>query len=64
MLDTIPHDQAFTQPIIAQLVTYYDKCRGFYKCELMGLHLGQASNLICSSAGHASTIPGRVRHPT
>ncbi len=62
MLDTIPHDQAFTQPIIAQLVTYYDKCRGFYKCELMEYHLGQTSSLIFSSAGHASTNPGRVRH--
>lgn len=31
MLDTVPHDETFTQPIIAQLVTYYDKCRGFYK---------------------------------
>lgn len=31
MLDTIPHDQAFTQLIITQMVTYYDKCFGWYK---------------------------------
>jgi exocyst complex component 4 len=32
MLDTIPHDQAFSQLIITQMVTYYDKCFGLYKC--------------------------------
>ncbi len=32
MLDTIPVDSAFTQPVINQMITYYDKCRGFYKC--------------------------------
>jgi exocyst complex component 4 len=31
MLASIPHDQMFTQLIINQLVTYYDKCFGFYK---------------------------------
>jgi len=33
MLDNIPHDQMFTQLIINQIVTYYDKCCGWYKCE-------------------------------
>ncbi|KKK17963.1 hypothetical protein AOCH_003037 [Aspergillus ochraceoroseus] len=31
MLSSIPHDQAFTQLLIAQIVTYYDKCCGWYK---------------------------------
>ncbi|KKZ63717.1 xaa-Pro aminopeptidase [[Emmonsia] crescens] len=31
MLNSIPHDQAFTQLVINQIVTYYDKCCGWYK---------------------------------
>ncbi|KAL2432491.1 putative exocyst complex component sec8 [Exophiala dermatitidis] len=31
MLSSIPQDQMFTQLILNQLVTYYDKCYGFYK---------------------------------
>lgn len=31
MLDTIPHDQAFSQLIITQMVSYYDKCCGWYR---------------------------------
>ncbi|KAL1860147.1 exocyst subunit [Paecilomyces lecythidis] len=31
MLDTIPQDQMFTQLVISQVVTYYDKCCGWYK---------------------------------
>ena len=31
MLSSIPQEQMFTQLIINQLVTYYDKCFGFYK---------------------------------
>lgn len=31
MLSSIPQDQMFTQLVINQLVTYYDKCFGFYK---------------------------------
>ncbi|KAK2749844.1 hypothetical protein FQN57_005258 [Myotisia sp. PD_48] len=31
MLDSIPHDQAFSQLIIDQIVTYYSKCSGWYK---------------------------------
>jgi exocyst complex component 4 len=34
MLDVLPHDQAFTQLIISQIVTYYDKCYGWYKGSL------------------------------
>ncbi|KAJ5619230.1 hypothetical protein N7510_003214 [Penicillium lagena] len=31
MLSSIPHDQSFTQLLIDQIVTYYDKCFGWYK---------------------------------
>ncbi|OCK78597.1 hypothetical protein K432DRAFT_427162 [Lepidopterella palustris CBS 459.81] len=31
MLDNLPHDQAFSQLIITQMSTYYDKCSGWYK---------------------------------
>ncbi|KAF9894046.1 hypothetical protein FE257_009019 [Aspergillus nanangensis] len=31
MLSSIPHDQAFSQLLISQIVTYYDKCCGWYK---------------------------------
>ncbi|PYH88188.1 hypothetical protein BO71DRAFT_423865 [Aspergillus ellipticus CBS 707.79] len=31
MLSSIPHDQAFTQLLLTQIVTYYDKCCGWYK---------------------------------
>lgn len=31
MLDSIPHDQIFTQMVLSQIVTYYDKCCGWYK---------------------------------
>ncbi|KAL2000638.1 hypothetical protein VTN02DRAFT_2803 [Thermoascus thermophilus] len=31
MLDSIPHDQMFTQLVISQIVTYYDKCCGWYR---------------------------------
>ncbi|KAL4784626.1 hypothetical protein BJX76DRAFT_347642 [Aspergillus varians] len=31
MLSSIPPDQTFTQPLLSQIVTYYDKCCGWYK---------------------------------
>lgn len=31
MLDTIPHDQAFSQLIITQMVSYYDRCCDWYQ---------------------------------
>ncbi|KAI9805109.1 MAG: hypothetical protein M1825_000943 [Sarcosagium campestre] len=31
MLDTIPHDQAFSQLIITQMVTYHEKCSAWFK---------------------------------
>lgn len=37
MLDSIPHDQMFTQMVLSQIVTYYDKCCGWYKGMLLSL---------------------------
>ncbi|KAF2261134.1 hypothetical protein CC78DRAFT_471143 [Lojkania enalia] len=31
MLDNLPHDQAFSQLLISQMITYYEKCNGWYK---------------------------------
>ncbi|KAL8890966.1 MAG: hypothetical protein Q9215_001967 [Flavoplaca cf. flavocitrina] len=31
LLDCLPEDQSFTQPIIAQIVAYHDRCRGWYR---------------------------------
>ena len=31
MLCSLPHDQAFSQLIITQMSTYFDKCRGWFK---------------------------------
>ncbi|KAI9729996.1 MAG: Exocyst complex component 4 [Cirrosporium novae-zelandiae] len=31
MLNAIPHDQVFSQLVITQMATYYDKCCGWYK---------------------------------
>lgn len=33
ILSSIPHDQAFSQFLITQIMTYYDKCFGWYKGE-------------------------------
>lgn len=33
MLSSIPHDQAFTQLLISQIMNFYDKCCGWYKGE-------------------------------
>jgi hypothetical protein len=31
MLSSIPPDQAFSQLLITQIMTYYDKCCGWYR---------------------------------
>ncbi|KAI9687606.1 MAG: hypothetical protein M1822_002216 [Bathelium mastoideum] len=31
MLSSLPHDQAFSQLILTQMSTYFDKCRGWFK---------------------------------
>ncbi|KAI4177776.1 MAG: hypothetical protein LQ343_000240 [Gyalolechia ehrenbergii] len=31
LFDSLPDDQSFIQPILSQLVSYYDRCRSWYK---------------------------------
>ncbi|KAF2452307.1 Sec8 exocyst complex component-specific domain-containing protein [Lineolata rhizophorae] len=31
LLDNLPHDQVFSQLVISQMVTYFEKCQGWYK---------------------------------
>jgi hypothetical protein len=45
MLDSIPHDQMFTQMVLSQIVTYYDKCCGWYKGELP--YIGGYFSYVC-----------------
>ncbi|KAI9875177.1 MAG: hypothetical protein M1830_008789 [Pleopsidium flavum] len=60
MLDTIPYDQAFTQLIIAQMVTYYDKCCGWYKALVTRAHI-QAQGGIRLKTAAALAEAGEVR---
>lgn len=62
MLDTIPKDHAITQLIIAQMETYYDKCRGHYKCKAGGVCHEFVFKLIESSLGHTSAISNGGRY--
>ena len=51
MLDTIPHDQAFSQLIITQMEAYYEKCCGWYKTVVSRSQNSAASgNLLKTSA--------------
>lgn len=51
MLDSIPHDQAFTQLIIDQIITYYEKCCGWYKGKHVNSPVVSAigSNEVCTA---------------
>ncbi|KAF2142836.1 uncharacterized protein K452DRAFT_286461 [Aplosporella prunicola CBS 121167] len=49
MLDNLPHDQAFSQLIITQMVTYYDKCYGWYRI-LVTRTQGKENHLKASAA--------------
>ena len=41
MLDTLPHDQSFSQLIITQMRTYYDRCFSWAKSLLQRAHMAQ-----------------------
>ncbi|PGH03348.1 hypothetical protein AJ80_08708 [Polytolypa hystricis UAMH7299] len=60
MLDSIPHDQIFTQLIIAQIVTYYDKCCGWYKA-LVTRMSPQAASGVRLKAAAAFAESGEIR---
>lgn len=51
MLDRLPHDQSISQLIITQMVTYYDKCFGWYKATVARPQIkGQAGRRLRTSA--------------
>ncbi|KAK2738590.1 hypothetical protein FQN55_000467 [Onygenales sp. PD_40] len=60
MLDSIPHDQAFTQLVISQIVTYYDKCCGWYKALVMRMSPQQVGGVQLKAAA-AYAESGEIR---
>jgi exocyst complex component 4 len=61
MLDSIPHDQAFTQLILNQIVTYYDKCCGWCKGKHLVACLFHILTTIAIMIRVSSQPPGGVR---
>ncbi|KJY00072.1 exocyst complex component sec8 like protein [Zymoseptoria brevis] len=55
MLDTLPHDQSFSQLIITQLRTYYDKCYSWSKSLLQRAQLAQEGDVKMRLAAHLAT---------
>ncbi|KAL1967656.1 hypothetical protein VTN77DRAFT_2913 [Rasamsonia byssochlamydoides] len=60
MLDSIPHDQMFTQMVLSQIVTYYDKCCGWYKA-LVTRVSSQPSGGLRFKAAAAFAESGEIR---
>ncbi|KAI9692028.1 MAG: hypothetical protein M1820_009603 [Bogoriella megaspora] len=50
MLTTLPHDQAFSQLIITQMSTYYDKCRGWFKALVSRSQLSNGNRQLKAAA--------------
>jgi exocyst complex component 4 len=63
MLDSIPQDQTFTQLIISQLVTYLDKCLGWYKALTSRLS-GPGQNAPSTKAAAAFAREGEIHEAT
>lgn len=63
MLDSIPQDQMFTQLIISQLVTYLDKCLGWYKALTSRLS-GPGLNAPSTKAAAAFAQEGEIHETT
>jgi exocyst complex component 4 len=63
MLDSIPQDQVFTQLIITQLVTYFDKCFGWYKA-LTSRLTGPGQNTPATKAAAVFAREGEVQELT
>lgn len=62
MLDSIPHDQMFTQMVLSQIVTYYDKCCGWYKGTLYLSFLQSTIVLTRLSDDFAVIFSSKWRH--
>lgn len=63
MLESIPQDQMFTQLIISQLVTYLDKCLGWYKALTSRLS-GPGQNTPSTKAAAAFARDGEIHEVT
>jgi exocyst complex component 4 len=50
MLDKMPHDQALSQLIISQMITYYDRCYGWFKSLVSRLDDSGTSSLKLSAS--------------
>jgi hypothetical protein len=61
MLGSIPQDQMFTQLIITQLVTYFDKCFGWYKALTSRLS-AQGQNAPSTKAAAAFAREGEIHN--
>ncbi|KAF2273194.1 uncharacterized protein EI97DRAFT_469769 [Westerdykella ornata] len=55
MLDNLPHDQAFSHLIIAQMNTYADKCNGWYKALVSRSHPTESGRRIRAAAAYAES---------
>ena len=63
MLCSIPQDQMFTQVIVEQLITYYDKCHGFYKAlvsRVANPDSTQNNNILSTKAAASFASSGEV----
>ncbi|KAI4151969.1 MAG: hypothetical protein LQ341_000806 [Variospora aurantia] len=60
LLDSLPQDQSFIQPILAQLASYYDRCRGWYHSMVRQVSTtAQGKEALKSAAAMAET--GQLR---
>ena len=70
MLGSLPHDQAFSQLIITQMSTYFDKCRGWFKA-LVSRPQSQSSNgrtlktaALLAESGDLSDVVSSLSNPS
>jgi exocyst complex component 4 len=64
MLSAIPQDQIFTQLVIAQLHTYFDKCYGWYKASVSRLapsSLNPTASTLALKAAASYAEAGEIR---
>ncbi|KAJ5908591.1 hypothetical protein N7495_001273 [Penicillium taxi] len=62
MLSSIPHDQAFTQLLIDQIFTYYDKCCGWYKAMVTKVSAHNSGGEVRLKAAAAFAASGDIHN--
>lgn len=60
MLDTIPHDQAFSQLIITQMVNYYDRCCDWYQALVSRTQHAESYGPSLKASALIATGPGDI----